>query len=93
MALFRPRKGTEVLIEALAELLRQCLSVRLRLVGPFEWVDFADFYHRRLWPLKRRVMTTEAQLAFSALRGGPYDRALVERLDAALAKLERDLWA
>ena len=66
---------------------------RVRLVGPFELVDFADFYHRKLLPLKRRVMELEAGLAFSALRGGPHDKALVERLDAALVGLERKLWA
>lgn len=36
VALFRPRKGIEVLIEALAMLRQQGRSVRLRAVGPFE---------------------------------------------------------
>ena len=36
VALFRPRKGTEVLLEALALLDRQGLPVRLRAVGPFQ---------------------------------------------------------
>ncbi len=36
VALFRPRKGTEVLLEALALLRRQGFQVRLRAVGPFE---------------------------------------------------------
>jgi glycosyltransferase involved in cell wall biosynthesis len=36
VALFRPRKGTEVLIEALARLRAQDVPARLRLVGPFE---------------------------------------------------------
>ncbi|MFC1452435.1 hypothetical protein ACFLSJ_03715 [Verrucomicrobiota bacterium] len=66
---------------------------RVRLVGPFEFVDFADFYHRKLLPIKRRSMELEARLAFSALRGAPYDRGLVERLDESLARLERKLWA
>lgn len=35
-ALFRPRKGIEVLLEALALLDRQDMPVRLRVVGPFE---------------------------------------------------------
>jgi glycosyltransferase involved in cell wall biosynthesis len=35
-ALFRPRKGIEVLLDALATLRRQSLPVRLRAVGPFE---------------------------------------------------------
>jgi len=65
---------------------------RVRLVGPFELVDFADFHHRRLLPLKRRLMELEARTAFSALRGGSYDRSLVEQLDDELAKLEGNLW-
>jgi glycosyltransferase involved in cell wall biosynthesis len=36
MALFRPRKGVEVLLEALAELRRRGCNVQLRAVGPFE---------------------------------------------------------
>jgi len=36
VALFRPRKGIEVLLEALALLDRQDIPVRLRAVGPFE---------------------------------------------------------
>jgi glycosyltransferase involved in cell wall biosynthesis len=40
VALFRPRKGSEVLIEALAHLMRQGLPVRLRLVGPFETPEY-----------------------------------------------------
>jgi glycosyltransferase involved in cell wall biosynthesis len=36
IALFRPRKGTEMLITALAELRAAGLNVRLRAVGPFE---------------------------------------------------------
>jgi glycosyltransferase involved in cell wall biosynthesis len=36
VALFRPRKGTEVLVEALACLLAHNVPARLRLVGPFE---------------------------------------------------------
>jgi glycosyltransferase involved in cell wall biosynthesis len=36
VALFRPRKGAEVLLEALAVLDQQGLPVRLRAVGPFE---------------------------------------------------------
>jgi len=36
VALFRPRKGVEVLLKALALLVRQGLGVRLRAVGPFE---------------------------------------------------------
>jgi glycosyltransferase involved in cell wall biosynthesis len=36
VALLRPRKGIEVLLEALAMLRREKLPVRLRVVGPFE---------------------------------------------------------
>lgn len=36
MALFRPRKGTEILLEALALLKRKNINVSLRAVGPFE---------------------------------------------------------
>jgi len=36
VALFRPRKGTEVLLDAIAILRRRGLPVRLRAVGPFE---------------------------------------------------------
>ncbi len=40
MALFRPRKGTEVLLDALA-ILRKCqIPVRLRAVGSFETPDY-----------------------------------------------------
>jgi glycosyltransferase involved in cell wall biosynthesis len=35
-ALFRPRKGVEVLLEALAEVRRRGHDVRLRAIGPFE---------------------------------------------------------
>lgn len=41
VALFRPRKGIEVLVEALARLLDQGMPVRLRLVGPFEAPHYA----------------------------------------------------
>lgn len=44
IALFRPRKGTEVLLDAIAELRKQELPVRLRAVGPFE----TDEYEKQL---------------------------------------------
>jgi len=44
VALFRPRKGTEVLIDALAELRQRGCSARLLCVGGFETVE----YERRL---------------------------------------------
>jgi glycosyltransferase involved in cell wall biosynthesis len=36
MALFRPRKGTEVLLDAIAILKKRMVPVKLRAVGPFE---------------------------------------------------------
>jgi glycosyltransferase involved in cell wall biosynthesis len=40
IALFRPRKGLEMLLEALAELRRRGLPVRLRAVGAFETPEY-----------------------------------------------------
>ncbi len=40
VALFRPRKGMEVLIQALASLRQSGRPVRLRAVGPFETVEY-----------------------------------------------------
>ncbi|MEL7496884.1 MAG: glycosyltransferase [Planctomycetota bacterium] len=40
MALFRPRKGTEVLLDALAILKSKSINVRLRAVGPFETPEY-----------------------------------------------------
>jgi glycosyltransferase involved in cell wall biosynthesis len=40
VALFRPRKGIEVLLEALAILKQERLPVRLRAVGPFETAPY-----------------------------------------------------
>lgn len=40
IALFRPRKGTEVLIEALAILRREGHDVQVRAVGPFETEEY-----------------------------------------------------
>jgi glycosyltransferase involved in cell wall biosynthesis len=42
VALFRPRKGVEILLEALAKLRSQGLPVRLRAVGGFETSDYED---------------------------------------------------
>ncbi len=39
-ALFRPRKGIEVLLEALAEVRQRGHDVRLRAIGPFETRDY-----------------------------------------------------
>jgi glycosyltransferase involved in cell wall biosynthesis len=40
VALFRPRKGMEVLIQALADLRQMGYAVRLRAVGPFETIEY-----------------------------------------------------
>lgn len=40
VALFRPRKGMEVLIQALANLRQESRAVRLRAVGPFETAEY-----------------------------------------------------
>ena len=40
VALYRPRKGLEVLLDALASLKSQGVAVRLRAVGPFENADY-----------------------------------------------------
>ena len=45
MALFRPRKGTEVLLEALALLQQRGCPVRLRAVGPFESPEYEREIH------------------------------------------------
>lgn len=40
VALFRPRKGMEVLLDAIADLHQRGVSVELRAVGPFETADY-----------------------------------------------------
>ncbi len=42
MALFRPRKGTEVLLDALALLKNKNIDVTLRAVGPFETPEYEN---------------------------------------------------
>jgi glycosyltransferase involved in cell wall biosynthesis len=46
VALFRPRKGVEVLLEALAQLRAQNLPVQLRAVGGFETPDYEQDVRR-----------------------------------------------
>jgi hypothetical protein len=64
-----------------------------RFVGPDDLVGFAEFYVAKLLPLKRRIMSLEAALGFSALRGGPFNRDLVESLDRELDRLIGRMWA
>lgn len=45
IALFRPRKGTEVLLEALSTLRKEGLDVRLRAVGTFETPEYESKIH------------------------------------------------
>lgn len=46
VALFRPRKGTELLLEAMALLRQRGHQVKLRAVGPFESHDYEHKIHR-----------------------------------------------
>ncbi len=55
-ALFRPRKGVEVLIEALAALRSRGIDVRLRAVGPFE----TSLYQREVYQLAIRLGIDDA---------------------------------
>lgn len=48
VALFRPRKGLEVLIEALSLLKRDGIDIRLRAVGRFETSDYERAIHREV---------------------------------------------
>lgn len=47
-ALFRPRKGLESLLDALAILYRQGVPLRLRAVGPFETDEYKNEIHQRI---------------------------------------------
>lgn len=51
VALFRPRKGIEVLLEALALLDRHDVPVRLRAVGPFETASYEVAVRQRVLQL------------------------------------------
>ena len=48
VALFRPRKGLEVLLDAIAALRRQDVPVRLRAVGPFESPEYETEIHEHV---------------------------------------------
>lgn len=64
-----------------------------RLVGPLEFIDFAEYYFLRILPLKRRIMAMGAEIGFSGLRGGAFSKELIDELDQNLKELENDLWA
>ncbi|TWT99945.1 D-inositol 3-phosphate glycosyltransferase [Botrimarina colliarenosi] len=48
VALFRPRKGVEVLIDALANLRSRELDVHLEAIGPFESAEYEDHIRSRV---------------------------------------------
>ncbi|MBC8350766.1 MAG: glycosyltransferase [Planctomycetes bacterium] len=50
VALFRPRKGLEILLESIALMKERGVSVRLRAVGPFETPDYEAEIH---WHVER----------------------------------------
>ena len=56
VALFRPRKGTEVLLEALASLHHRGIPVRLRAVGPFESTPYENQLKQRAEQLQIRSL-------------------------------------
>lgn len=72
---------------------------RGRLVGPWELIDFAEFYLLRLWPLKKRIMTMQAAIAFENLRtlSAPdafetgWETAAAEHADPGLTGMARRL--
>ena len=100
----RFRHCTYVMAESLSKegvfdavLANRCLAYEdtgtPRFVGPLKLVDFAEFYFLRILPLKRRIMSLEAALAFSSLRGVPCSPSVLESVDSALEDLETALWA
>ena len=48
VALFRPRKGLEILLESLALMKRQGVNTRLRAVGPFETPEYEAEIHQHV---------------------------------------------
>lgn len=51
VALFRPRKGVEILLEAMSRLVRQKVDVQLRAVGPFETAEYESQIRDRVHKL------------------------------------------
>jgi glycosyltransferase involved in cell wall biosynthesis len=52
MALFRPRKGTEVLLDAMAILQERNIEIQLRAVGPFETPEYQEEIMARVEKLR-----------------------------------------
>jgi glycosyltransferase involved in cell wall biosynthesis len=98
VALFRPRKGIEVLLEAMAELRRSGIASTLHAVGPFETPDYERHVHelvRRLglehdvqWAGFRSDMTAEFRLmhvfVLPSLFGEGMPMVLLEAMAAGL---------
>ena len=51
VALFRPRKGTEVLLQAIADLKQRGITVRLNAVGPFVSKEYEQHLKEMCWNL------------------------------------------
>lgn len=51
VALFRPRKGAEVLLDAVASLRSRELDVRLEMIGPFETPEYEEKLRKRVTKL------------------------------------------
>ena len=74
IALFRPRKGVEVLLDAMAILRQQGITVHLHAVGPFE----SPGYEAEIAARARRLQLNE-QIAWTGL---------TRRVDAELRKMD-----
>ena len=48
VALFRPRKGAEVLLDAIAALRKRDIDVKLEAIGPFETPEYEEKLHQRV---------------------------------------------
>ena len=58
VALFRPRKGVEVLLDAMARLRRSSIDVRLHAVGPFESTSYEQAVRQRVAALDLEPFVT-----------------------------------
>lgn len=98
VALFRPRKGIEVLLRALARLVRDGLDVQLLAVGPFETAEYErsvktlcrelGIDSRVSWPGFRRDVTAELRrmdlLALPSLFGEGMPMVVLEAMAVGL---------